>query len=82
MEKDEIELSVVKQPPYLQDAGDTANTNNLSLRAVNPIDIAVSNLSLKVNTTPQKWNPIQKLRQRRNSQSQPPTPAKTGQQEP
>ncbi|KAJ6083401.1 hypothetical protein N7467_007536 [Penicillium canescens] len=76
MEKDEIELSVVKQPtPHLQDAGESAN--NLSFRAVNPTDITVTNLSLKVNITPPTWEPIWKLKQRLHSQSQPTESTKT-----
>ncbi|KAJ5294077.1 hypothetical protein N7508_008898 [Penicillium antarcticum] len=73
MEKDEIELSVVKQP-HLQDTGDAAN--NLSLRAVNPTDISVTNLSLSVNTSP-TWNPIWNLRQRLSQTSAQPKPTKT-----
>ncbi|KAJ5551156.1 hypothetical protein N7535_000901 [Penicillium sp. DV-2018c] len=54
MEKDEIiaELSV-KQTNAPADVRNAAS--NLTLRAVNPVDIQVRNLSLDVNTTPPIW---------------------------
>ncbi|KAJ5468057.1 ABC-2 type transporter [Penicillium sp. IBT 31633x] len=54
MEKDEIitELST-KQAAFPADVRDAAY--NLSLRAVNPVNINVCNLSLEVNTTPPVW---------------------------
>ncbi|KAJ5130617.1 uncharacterized protein N7515_006656 [Penicillium bovifimosum] len=50
MEKDEIiaELSVAQTSL-------PADAYNLTLRAVNPVDIQVRNLSLEVNTTPPIW---------------------------
>ncbi|KAJ5341263.1 hypothetical protein N7541_010387 [Penicillium brevicompactum] len=51
-EKNLTELSIEKQEalPDVQDAA-----YNLSLRAVNPVDINVCNVSLQVNTTPPIW---------------------------
>ncbi|KAJ5861511.1 uncharacterized protein N7529_008821 [Penicillium soppii] len=55
MEKHETinELNLVKQATLPTDVED--DVYNLSLRAVNPVDINACNISLEVNTTPPIW---------------------------
>ncbi|KXG48696.1 ABC-2 type transporter [Penicillium griseofulvum] len=76
MEKDEIitELSA-KHMGLSADVRDTVY--NLSLRAVNPVCIKVSNLSLEVNTTPPIWETSPSQIWQRLRGKQPPRTNKT-----
>ncbi|KAJ5434524.1 ABC-2 type transporter [Penicillium cf. griseofulvum] len=75
MEKDEIiaELSA-NQMVLSADVRDTVY--NLSLRAVNPVCIKVSNLSLEVNTTPPIWETSPSQIWQRLRGKQPPEPTR------
>lgn len=82
MDEDNLSIRMASAPPdhSPEETDSPTDAFNLSFRAVDPVDVAVQDLSLEVDTTPPIWEtgPTQLWNRLRRKDPSPPKPVLTG----